>query len=224
MTPTDHPLYWSLRSIARIERKGDLRPPRLTEPGMIKWNRMRRRLDSLDFIAILHEDLADAFPYPFDLSRWQADPLAGLDDATAEQLLTAALAEDTSAPHAFLRQAARALGLPAGGGIAQLPKVQPHQAALELPGSGGRIAIQQFFDHGVAVHDRFTFVAEGDAERHCLGLAIVEMRANAPTVWSLEQAKVKLAGGARFDHVFGVPDHPPALALVDGSGLEVRWS
>ena len=123
-----------------------------------------------------------------------------------------------------MRQASRALGLPVGRNIADLPKVQPHQAALELPGSGGRIAIQQFFDHGVAIHDRFTFVADSDVERHCLGLAIVEMRANAPKVWSLEQARAMLASGARFDHVFGVPDHAPALALVSGSSLEVRWS
>jgi hypothetical protein len=231
--PTDHPILWTLRSIARIERKGDLRPPRLTEPGLTRWNRVRRKLDFVDLVALLHEDLADAFPYPFDLTRWAANPLAGLDDAAARTLIDAALADDNSPPQVFLRNAARGLELPAGGNIANLPKVQPHQTALELPGSAGRIALQQAIDHGVAVHDRFTFAADTDAERLSLGLAFVEVRANAPKVWTSDEARAQLAAGARFDHVFGVPGHPAALALVGqafvgspspGATMEVRWS
>ncbi len=33
-------ILWTLRSIARLERKGDLRSPRLTEPGLKKWHRI----------------------------------------------------------------------------------------------------------------------------------------------------------------------------------------
>jgi hypothetical protein len=221
---TEHPLLWTLRSIARIERKGDLRPARLTEPGLTKWNRMRRKLDFVDLIALLHEDLADAFPFPFALPRWAKNPLTGLDDAAARTLIDAALADDSSAPQVFLRNAARALDLPVGGNIANLPKVQPHQSALELPGSGGRIALQQALDHGVAIRDRFTFVADTDAERLSLGLAIVEVRANAPTVWTLAQTRTQLAAGTRFDHVLGVPGYEPATALVRDARLEARWS
>ena len=219
-----HPILWTLRSIVRIERKGDLRPPRLTEPGLVKWNRVRRKLDFVDLIALLHEDLADAFPYPFDVSRWQDNPLDGLDDDAAKRLIEGALREDAANPQSFLRQAARALDLPSGGNIAQLPKVQPHQTALELPGSGGRIAVQQFFDHGVAIADRFTFVADSDAERLCLGLALVEARSNAPQVWSVTDAKASIQAGARFDHAFGVPNHPAAEAFVRSTAVEARWS
>jgi hypothetical protein len=221
---TEHPLLWTLRSIARIERKGDLRPARLTEPGLTKWNRMRRKLDFVDLIALLHEDLADAFPVPFALPRWAKNPLAGLDDAAARALIDAALADDSSPPQVFLRNAARALELPAGGNIANLPKVQPHQSALELPGSGGRIALQQALDHGVAIRDRFTFVADTDAERLSLGLAVVEVRANAPTVWTSAQTRTQLAAGTRFDQVLGVPGYEPATALVRDARLEGRWS
>ncbi len=224
MSTVGHPLFWTLRSIARIERKGDLRAPRLTEPGLVKWNRVRRKLDFADLIALLHEDLTDAFPYPFDLSRWTSDPLDGLGSDEAQRLVQAALEEDSSNPQTFLRQAARALGLPAGGNIADLPKVQPHQSALELPGSGGRIAAQQFFDHGVAISDRFTFIAETDAERLCLGLALVEARSNVPEVWRPDEAKRKVEAGSRFDHVFGVPGHSSAEDFVHTTGLEARWS
>jgi len=34
------PLSWTLRSIGRLERQSDLRPARLTEPGLKKWHRM----------------------------------------------------------------------------------------------------------------------------------------------------------------------------------------
>lgn len=224
MSTAEHPLLWTLRSLVRIERKGDLRPARLTEPGLVKWNRVRRKLDFVDLIALLHEDLADAFPYPFDLSRWEDNPLDDLDNEGAQRLVEDALKEDAANPQSFLRQAARALDLPAGGNIAQLPKVQPHQTALELPGSGGRIAVQQFFDHGIAISDRFTFVADTDVERLCLGLALVEARSNAPQVWTIAQARTHLASGSRFDHVFGVPGHAPAEALASTAELEARWS
>jgi hypothetical protein len=219
-----HPLLWTLRSIARLERKGDLRAPRLTEPGFKKWERMRRKLDFVDLIALLHEDLADAFPYPFDLRRWTSDPLSGLDDESARGLIDQALAEDSATAQSFLRQAARALELPPSGNIAQLPKVQPHQSALELPGAGGRIAAQQAIEHGVAVSDRFTFITDTDADRLCIGLALVEIRANEPRVWTLQEARDQLAKGERFDQVFGVSEHPPAASFAKQAGLEVRWT
>ena len=221
---TEKPLYWTLRAIARLERKGDLRQPRLTEPGLKKWHRMRRRLGFVDLIALLHEDLASAFPIPFDLSRWAADPLAGLDDGRAEALIQEALVVDDASTQSFLRQAARALGLPTGGAIAQLPKVQSHHNVLELPGCGGRIAAQQSIEHGVAIADRFTFVAGSDAEQVCIGLAVVEVRSNAPRVWSLDEASDELAKKARFDQILGVTDHAPALELAEAHALEVRWS
>ena len=134
------PLTWTLRSIARIERRGDLRRgARLTEPGHVKWRRMCRRLDWADFVELLHEDLAAAFPHPFDLSRWEKSPLP-LAPAAAEELIADASRTDESDAVTFVRDAARALGLPVGGNITDLPRVQPQHKVLELPGSAGRIA------------------------------------------------------------------------------------
>lgn len=220
---TEEPLYWTLRAIARLERRGDVRGPRLTEPDLLRWNRVRRQLGAADFIALLHEDLAGPFPTPFDLDRWQRDPRVGLGESKARELIAAAIAEDEAAPAAFLRQACRALGLPAGGDIADLPKVQPHQRALELPGTGGRVALRQALDHGVAIDRNVDFVADTDAERLAIGLAVVEVRANAPTIWS-SAASIDRADRPRYDHVFGVRGHAAAEAWVARAGLEARWT
>jgi len=221
-----HPaLSWTLGSIARLERPGGVRPPRLTEPDLVKWTRFRRKLGWSDFIALLHQDLAEPFPVPFDLARWSDDPLHGLAESDAEALVREAATPTPDEPLVYLRSAARALGLPDGGAIAQLPRVQPHQRALELPGAAGRVAAHQVLTHGdLAFHDQFTFVADTDAERVLVGLAAVELRANPPTVLTSAQLADQLAGGASFDRVFGLRASPSAQALAARHGLEVRWA
>ncbi len=120
-----HPcIPWTLRSIARIERSGGIRSPRLTEPGFDHWHRIRRRLGWREFIALLHEDLAEAFPLPFDLRQWQSGALSGLVEAEAGRLVFEAASLDDSDPHTFLRTAARAMGLPSTGTLSQLPRAQ----------------------------------------------------------------------------------------------------
>lgn len=63
-----NPLLWTLREIARLER-GDLRPPRLTEPDQERWLRVRRKLGWVAFVELVHENLAEAFPTAFALDR-----------------------------------------------------------------------------------------------------------------------------------------------------------
>lgn len=220
---TDPPLAWTLRTLARVERVGDIRSPRLTEPGHEAWHRIARQLGLVDFIALLHEDLATAFPVPFDLEAWRTPPLETLTEEGAAALLRDAIAEDATTPQGFLRAACRALGLPAGGDIADLPKVQPHQRAVELPGTGGRIGLQQALDHGVALERSVVFVADTDEERVAVGIAVVECRSNPPTVWTSDAFAAAVARGERFDHVFGVR-HPSAEALAARTGLSVRWT
>jgi hypothetical protein len=100
------PLLWTLRSIARIERRGDLwRGARLTEPGHVKWHRMRRRLDWADFVELLHEDLASAFPRPFNLIQWDNPPLASLTPKLAEDLVLDAARPDDSDTLTFIHLA-----------------------------------------------------------------------------------------------------------------------
>ena len=218
-----NPLTWTLRSIARIEGPDGLRKPRLTEPGHVKWHRMRRRLDWIDFIELLHEDLAAAFPWPYDLGRWQTSPLSALTPKTAEELVGEAARPDDSDALTFLRTAARALGLPAGGNIADLPRVASHQKVLEL--ASGRIAFQQVQAHSdLAFHEQFTFVADSDAERLLIGLASVELRSNPPRILSPAELRQRHADGQRFDRILGIKGHTWAEALADQLKLEVRWT
>lgn len=220
------PLIWTLRSIARIERRGDLRRgARLTEPGHEKWHRMRRRLDWADFVELLHEDLASAFPSPFNLMRWDNPPLAALTPKLAEDLVTAAARADDCDPVAFIRDAARALGLPSGGNIADLPRVQASHKALELPGAAGRIALQQVLTHkDLSLHEHFAFVADTDAERLLIGLVCVELRSNLPRIFRTAELRQHIAAGSRFDRVFGIKGHAPAEVLASEVKSEVRWT
>ncbi len=219
------PLFWTLRAIARLERTG-LRPPRLTEHAQERWQRVRRKLGWVAFIELLHEDLAEAFPTSFALERWAAHPTAGLDDKAALALVDEASQADDADRLAFLRAACRGLGLMDGGNIAALPKVQPHQHALELPGCGGRIAAYQVTTHaGLSLHEHFTFVADTDAERVAIGLAAAELRANAPKIMtSAEVAQSRTGPRPAFDHVFGIRGYPQAERLAAELGAEVRWA
>ena len=222
--PAHLALPWTLRSIARLERADGVRAARLTEPDFEKWTRIRRNLGWRDFITLLHDDLAEAFPVPFDLRRWTAAPLGDLDDAAAEALVRGAATADDTDPHAFLRSAARALGLPGGGAFSELPRTQPHQKVLELPGSGGRIAAWQVLNQGgLAFHDQFVFVADSDEERALIGLAAVETRANPPTILTSAQAR-DAARRQPFDRVVGVRGWPGADALAEVVCGEARWA
>ncbi len=217
------PLLWTLRSIARLERAEGVREPRLTEPDFQKWQRFRRRLGWADFIALLHEDLAEAFPEPFDLSRWSLDPLQGLDHEAALSLIQQAIVEDKADESAFLRQTALAMGLPPNGNIAGLPRVQSRQQALELPGSGGRIAAYQVRRYdGLALDQHFTFVVATPEERVMIGLAAVERRANEPRIITPDQ--LRRQGVDAFDCILGVSGHAGAQALAKELSLEVQWS
>lgn len=227
---TGTPLAWTLRAIARLERAGDVRGARLTEPGLARWSRVARKSGLVELIGLLHEDLAGAFPIPFDLSAWAEDPLAGLDGAAAEALIRAAVEEPAGqSGAAFLRAACRAMGLPAGGDPGSLPKIQPHQRAVELPGGGGRIGLRQVTDWGVSLERNLIFVVEGEAERVAVGLAIVECRSNRPAVWTPAELLAAAGRGERFDHVFGLRGHAGAERLAGAlaarpGGLEARWA
>jgi hypothetical protein len=221
---TTTPLRWTLREIARLERPEGrgLRPPRLTERGHERWDRVRRKLGWVAFIDLLHDDLAEAFPTSFALDRWAKHPTANLDEATAKALVDEAAQADDTETLAFLRLACRGLGLMEGGNIAALPRVQTHQRALELPGCGGRIAAHQIVTHGgLSFHEHFTFVADTDAERVAVGLAAAELRANPPKVLRADELR---AARPAFDHVFGIKGYAPAERLAAELDLEVRWA
>lgn len=219
------PVLLALQSIARLERAG-VRPPRLTEPGHVSWLRIRRSLRWVDFIAILFQDLATAFPYPFDLARWEINPLRQLPEFVAQDLLAQAMMPDLSDPLVFLRNAAKSLDFSIQGAIADLPRVQPHQRVLELPGSFGRIAAQQVLHNPtLAFHEQFTFVADTDEGRLLIGLAAVEMRSNEPRIVSsaeLLSGDPPRLSDPRIDRAFGLRDATALDALLDPHVLEIR--
>jgi len=221
VTSPASPISWTLREIARLER-GGLRPPRLTEHGQERWQRVRRKLGWVAFVELLHEDLADAFPTSFALDRWSTSPTVGLNEAAALALIAEAARPDEADRLTFLRLVCRGLGLMDGGNIAMLPKVQTHQRALELPGCGGRIAAYQVTTHaGLSFNEHFTFVADTDAERVGIGIAAAELRANAPRILTTAELQTTRP---QFDHVFGIRGYPSAERLAFELGLEVRWA
>ena len=207
-------LQATLQSLARLEAAGIPPRQRLTDPDRALWNTFKRKLGPKDFIALLHEDGAQSFPVPFDLARWRSSPLDALADDEADRLI-----DTTSAPvggdsNVFLRSAAALLDLPTGGRLAELPRIQPHERVIELPGTSGRAAAYLAARHADLAYDAFTFVAITDADRVLVGLGAVELRANEPTVWSEAQLRRALADGTPFDRVIAHAEHPAGAALA----------
>ncbi len=221
-------LTWTLRAIARMERDTNraLRRPRLTETGWSTWRRIAGRAGTGEFIRLLHDDLAGAFPTAFDLHRWSSDPLVGMSEADATALAESALVDEESDTVTFLRAAAAALGMPAAGSVSSLPKVQAHQRVVELPGTGGRIAAQQVLTHIDLSFDRqFVYVADTFAERLLIGIAALELRSNPPEIITTADLKALLATDSRIDRAFGLQTSTAAEVAADAvraAGKEVR--
>jgi len=228
MEPSSPTLLWTLRAIARLERDvaKPLRSARLTEPGWPTWRRTAGRLGWAEFVALLHEDLAHAFPTAFDLSAHSQNPLAGLSDTAAEQLIREAITPSYQDTQSFLRAAAQGLGLPVGGAVSELPKVQAFQRVVELPGSGGRIAAQQVLSFPeLSFNQQFLFVADSDAERVLIGIAALELRSNAPEVVTSSRLGELLTSGGRVDKAYGFSastQAQQAIAALRSAGREVR--
>lgn len=184
-------LQVTLAAVARLEAAG-VKPARLTEPDFTRWHRFRRKLGWADFIDVLFEDLAGAFPVPFALKVFERPT-----EAEAEALIQAAAVPNTLEPLDFLRHCAHLLDLPTGA-LSEAPRIQPAERVLELPGSGGRIAAAMCLrDSGLSFAEQFTFVAPTPAEQVAVGLAAVELRANRPTLTSTPPA-------GPFDRVVGL--------------------
>ena len=221
-------LRWSLRAIARMERDTSrpLRRPRLTEQDWSTWRRIAGRAGTTEFIRLLHDDLASAFPTAFDLQRWPPHPLEGLSDADATAIANTALEPDSSDPVTFLRAAAAGLGLPPSGPISSLPKVQAHQRVVELPGTAGRIAAHQVLTHTDLSFDRqFVFVADTFAERLLIGIAALEVRSNPPEIIASGDLARLLSSDSRIDRAFGLQNAQEgqrAIEIVRSAGKEVK--
>jgi hypothetical protein len=181
----------------------------------------------VDFIELLHEDLSATFPTAFDLGSWSRRPTEGLSDDEARSLIEEACRPDDSDTFGFLRAAARGLGLHDGGNIAALPRLAPHQRALELPGAGGRVAAYQVLTHGLSLREHFSFVIGSDEDRVAIGLVAAELRADAPRVFAVDP--LLPAHISDVSMVFGVRAAPgvedvAARVIAAAPSLEVRWA
>ncbi len=220
-------LHLTLQSLARLEAVGIPRQPRLTDPDRTLWKVFRRRLAYRDFIALLHEDGAQAFPVPFDLAAWSTNPLDDIDEDMAELLIEESTLPPGGDYLAFLRFAARQLHRSDGGRLSELPRIQRHERVLELPGTSGRAAAYLCQQHeDLSFDDPFVFLADDDTDRVLVGLAAVELRANPPTVLDRLALQARLDKGERFERVIALRDHEPTRALVEEMGWkqEVVWA
>ena len=220
-------LHLTLRSLARLEAAGIPRQPRLTDPDRTLWKVFRRRLAYKDFIALLLEDGAQAFPVPFDLGAWSTPPLDTVDEDMAQLLIEESTLPPGGDYLAFLRFAARQLDRPDGGRLSDLQRIQPHERVLELPGTSGRAAAYLCQQHGDLSFDHtFTFLADDDTDRVQVGLAAVELRANPPTVLTRQALRARAEKGERFDRVIALREWTPARKLVQAMGWEqeVLWA
>lgn len=210
-------VHAALSSIARLEAAGE-KPARLTDPDHQRWARFRRSLGWRDYIELLLDDAAGSFPEPFDLDRWAIRPLDLTPDA-AELLVRRNAQASTDDPSAYLRVQAESLSLTSRGALSDLPVVQPRETVLELPGSGGRLMTHLALSQGnLDVQRQFTVVAASPAERLLIGLSIVEVRANPPTIWPAHELEARLEK-ARVDRVFGLSVAADAWAHLDDARL-----
>ena len=131
----------------------------------------------------------------------------------ARQTLQPERSED---PSSFLARAARTLGRPGGGRLSDLPRVQPYERVLELPGSSGRAAFALSRQWGdLSFGSTFTFLVEDEADLLLVGLAAVEARSREVQTITRPELLARGTAGKLFDRVIGHSEWRPAGLLVE---------
>ena len=134
----------ALHAIARAEAAGRISHPRLTEPGLATWRRFRGRLGARHLAQLMIQDAAVVQPLPFDPARFPEANI-GLDRLTddhVEAWLAGLDSLDLKEPATdFIAAQARSLGLPSRFARSVLHRVKSHHTVIELPGTGGQIAL-----------------------------------------------------------------------------------
>lgn len=220
----------TLVALARAERRGE-RPPTLIDPsrGIAAWRRFQRYLKAPDFFALALENAAVTQPFAFDLDAIVADESFAShgwralgrerddDDALAREWLEQlpslpaldAPAED------FIVEAARTLRLPTRLARSELHKLRPHHHAIELPGTGGQLAMAVLAAQPeLALQDVFTIVVASWQERLLAGLVAVESRIYSAVPVVHDPTLAALSTGERaVTHVFGLdPERGGSIA------------
>lgn len=205
------------QALARSEERNERRPT-LRGDGLPAWQRFKGRLDAIDYIRLQLENAAATQPFAFDLSALVGDgelfsslPL----ELASEWVELSGLMESEVEAEEFVTDVARLLKLPTRFGRADLHKVLPHHRVLELPGTGGQLAlhlVRRYED--VFLQDSFTIACATWQERLLAGIVAVEcgLSGTAPIVLDPTLA-VSRDLHDRYDHVVGLtPDSGGLLA------------
>lgn len=196
----DPRILWSLRSIARRERRLAADARRLTEPGLRKWREFAGHLHEGDFVSLLIENNATLSPLAL---RALAEPLSA-DMGIA--LIRAALEGEpkllSSSIAIFLEAAAVAFGRPELG-LARRAAFEPirpqDQRILELPSTAARVAAM--VAQPLATLETYvTYVVADEIDEFLVGLAMLEFDRNAMP--SLIRVADLEAGMVRFPIAF----------------------
>lgn len=209
----------ALCAIAREEALGR-RPRRLLEDGHATWHQFRGRLGAVDFVELLLEDAAVTQPFAFDAQALLGPAAAGIGklplgqvqrwmDLLAEQYSGAGAAGTgggTADSSDYIADQAQRLELPSRLARSELHTgVRAHHRVLELPGTGGQLALY-LVEHveGIYLQDVFTIAWESWRDRMLAGLVAVEngLTGRAPVAPEpgLEYA---LARSGQYDYVIG---------------------
>ena len=179
-TPALPPLAWAeamAHALARAESR-DPRSQRLLESGPASaWRQFQGRLGPQHLLALLLEDAAQRHPVPFDARTLlgQRDAVERLAPSAVEPLLAAARTQDFALPaRAGLALQAHRLGVSARFARSSLRVVKADQQVLELPGTGGQLALHLALEHDLPFGAVFTVACASPAELALAGLAALE--------------------------------------------------
>jgi hypothetical protein len=167
-------IVWTLRSIARRERRLDVDARKLTEPGLLKWAAFAGRLHEGDFVSLLIENNAALSPValqPLKVALTATDGKAFLEEGLRAQsnLLTASTAN-------FLEAAAVAFGrspLSAARRSAFEPIRAQEQRILEMPSTAARVAAM-VAEPLAPLETYVSYVVADNDDDFLVGLAMLE--------------------------------------------------
>lgn len=199
----------ALHAVAREEQKGRW-PQRLLEPGRATWAAFHGRLDERALVQLLLEDAAVTHPHPFrrDALFGAIEPVDLVPVELARRWVeTAPDLELALSSAEYVQAQARLLGVTTRFARSDLPAMQPHHRALELPGTGGQLAHHIVStQQGLTIRDNFIVACGTREELTLAGLVATELGVGGDLPFVLDpELTTTLANASPFDFVFGLP-------------------
>lgn len=197
----------ALHAIAREELRGRW-PQRLLEPNRATWAAFRGRLDERALVQLLLEDAAVTHPHPFRREGLFGgiEPVELVPGDLVRRWVEAAPGVGAPPAADYVLAQARLLGVTTKLARSDLPAMQAHHRALELPGTGGQLAHHVLSTQtGLTIRDNFVIACGTREELILAGLIATELGVGGELPLHLDpQLTAVLAARAAFDFVFGV--------------------